>query len=96
MDNTESDNGVHYIPEDIAVGEFVAFVSVTDNDETEAGKNLKTELEENEDFELVTVDLKANRYLIKTRQLLDRERIESYQLSIKSQDNGYTKRYSFL
>ena len=93
MDDTQGDaDGVHYISEDIAVGEFVAFVSVTDNDANEKGKELKTELDQNEDFELVTVDLKNNRYLLKTKKTLDRERIESYQLSIKSIDNGSSKK----
>ena len=89
----EAVDDVYYIPEDIAVGEFLAFVSVTDDDANEDGKALKTELLENDDFELVSVDEKSNRYMLKTKKMLDRERISSYNLAIKSIDNGNPKRY---
>lgn len=82
---------VHYVSEDIAVGEFLAFVSVIDNDANEIGKELKTELEGSEDFELVAVDKKNNRYILQTRNRLDRERIETYDLVIRSEDNGAKK-----
>ena len=75
---------------------FSAFVSVTDKDAIEKGRNLKTELEPTEDFELVTVDEKNNRYILKTKKLLDRERIETYQLTIKSVDNGSRKRNGII
>ena len=75
---------------------ILAFVSVTDKDAIEKGRNLKTELEPTEDFELVTVDEKNNRYILKTKKLLDRERIETYQLTIKSVDNGSRKRNGII
>ena len=71
-------------------------MSVTDKDAIEKGRNLKTELEPTEDFELVTVDEKNNRYILKTKKLLDRERIETYQLTIKSVDNGSRKRHGII
>ena len=90
--DSENQQSVHYIQEDIAVGEFLAFVSVTDNDANEAGNELQTELEGSDDFELVTVDKKNNRYILQTRKMLDRERIETYDLTIRSVDNGKTQR----
>merc|ERR1712021_251022 len=35
--DNENQQNVHFISEDIAIGEFLAFVSVTDNDANEAG-----------------------------------------------------------
>ena len=65
----------------------MAFVSVTDRDRGEAGR-VKTTLEDSEDFLLETVDANENRYMLKTKKPLDRERIDRYSLVIIARDNG--------
>ena len=84
----DNENGrIPSISEDAAVGSFVAFVSVTDSDRGEAGR-VETFLQETDDFALETVDAEANRYMLKTKNALDRERIERYSLTIVARDGG--------
>ena len=75
------------ISEDAVIGSFVAFVSVTDKDIGQAGV-VHTVLEYSDDFELQTVDSVSNRYMLKTKSLLDRERIGKYSLKITAVDEG--------
>ena len=75
------------LSEDVLVGSFVAFVSVTDSDLGESGR-VTTLLEENPDFELEAVDGGTSRFILKTKSPLDRERSAAYDLIVRSRDHG--------
>ena len=75
------------ISEDIQIGAFVAFVSVSDSDLGPAGEISSFELD-NEDFGLEVIDEPSNRYIIKTIRSLDRERIGQYNLELRARDSG--------
>ena len=75
------------ISEDAQIGDFVAFVSVTDEDKGKAGE-LTANLVETPGFELTPIDLDQNRYIIRTKNELDRERVSRYDLVIEAADSG--------
>ena len=77
------------LPEDIAVGSFAAFVSISDADLGPAGE-IDAYLDSNDDsdFALEIVDQESHRYIIKTIQPLDRERISEYTLTLRARDHG--------
>ena len=75
------------ISEDIQIGAFVAFVSVSDSDLGPAGEISSFELD-SEDFGLEVIDEPSNRYIIKTIRALDRERIGQYNLELRARDAG--------
>ena len=75
------------ISEDAQIGDFVAFVSVTDQDKGKAGE-LTAHLVETPGFELTPIDLDQNRYIIRTKSQLDRERVSRYDLVIEAADSG--------
>ena len=75
------------ITENIQVGSFVAFVSVTDRDNQ--NERLETTLiDPAGGFELQTVDADSNRFILRTAGKLDRERVSSYDLTIVATDSG--------
>ena len=74
------------VSESAQLRDFVAFVSVTDADKGAAGE-LTAHLVENNDFELETIDKDANRYILRTKSLLDRERVSHCDLVIEASDN---------
>lgn len=75
------------VSESAQIGDFVAFVSVTDDDKGAAGE-LTAHLIENPDFELDTIDKNSNRYILRTKTILDRERVSQYDLVIEAADSG--------
>ena len=75
------------IAEDVEIGSFVAFVSVSDSDLGPAGE-VEAFLVENEDFGLEVIDRATHRYIIKTLRKLDRERISDYTLTLNARDHG--------
>ena len=82
-----SDSPDHELSENVEIGSFVAFVSVSDSDLGESGR-VDTQLEENPDFELEPVGAGSNRFILKTKAPLDRERTSSYDLTVRSRDHG--------
>ena len=82
-----SDSPHQSLSEDVKIGSFVAFVSVTDDDLGESGR-VTTVLDENDDFELETVDVATNRFILKTKSALDRERRGLYDLIVRARDHG--------
>ena len=75
------------LPEDVAIGSFAAFVSITDADLGPAGQ-LEAHLDGESDFALEIVDPESHRYIIKTVRPLDRERISEYTLTLRARDHG--------
>ena len=81
------DNTKNEIMENIEIGSFVAFVSVTDQDNQ--NERLATKLlDPAGGFELHTVDADSNRFILRTSGELDRERVSSYELTIVATDSG--------
>jgi hypothetical protein len=81
------------ISESAQIGSFVAFVSVTDQDDSanQNSRPIRTELiDQSKTFELEIVDRDSNRFILRTNQKLDRERISSYQISIIAYDHSAT------
>ena len=77
------------LPEDLAVGSFAAFVSISDADLGPAGE-IEAHLDTtgDSDFALEVVDEASHRYIIKTTGPLDRERISEYTLTLRARDHG--------
>jgi len=79
------------VAENIQIGSFVAFVSVSDSDDSSTNQNrrpIKTELIDGKGgFKLEVVDEDSNRFIIRTASELDRERIPEYQLIIRATDS---------
>ena len=76
------------ISENIEIGAFVAFVSVTDRDNQ--NERLDTKLiDAAGGFELHTVDADSNRFILRTAAALDRERVSSYEVTIVATDSGH-------
>ncbi|XP_076808174.1 protocadherin-11 X-linked-like [Clavelina lepadiformis] len=84
-EGTESDPVL--IRENTAVGTFVAFVTVTDRDTGKNG-NVSCRLLEPTSFEMQRVDQKDNRYLLKTKNELDRETQRIHTVEIQAWDFG--------
>ena len=77
------------VAENIQIGSFVAFVSVSDSDDSSSNRRpIRTELiDAKGGFRLDVVDEDSNRFIIRTASELDRERIPEYQLIIRATDS---------
>ncbi|XP_076819601.1 protocadherin-9-like [Clavelina lepadiformis] len=75
------------IRENTAIGTLVAFVMVTDHDTGKNG-NVSCRLLEPTSFEMQRVDQKDNRYLLKTKNELDRETQRIHTVEIQAWDFG--------
>ena len=76
------------VAENIQIGSFVAFVSVSDSDDSSSSRPIRTELIDGKGgFRLDVVDADSNRFIIRTASQLDRERIPEYQLIIRATDS---------
>ena len=84
--NTFRADKIAMVPENAAVGEFVAYVSVTDTDGGQGGIAYCTLAEHSGEFILTTT--KNSQYSIVTAVVLDRERIALYVLTIHCVDQG--------
>nr|CAB3264690.1 protocadherin-11 X-linked [Phallusia mammillata] len=75
------------IKEDIANETYIAFVTVTDRD---TGKNGRVvcHIKQPSSFELKDLDQDQNRYLIRTKNLLDRETERYHKIEIVATDEG--------
>ncbi|CAG5110053.1 Oidioi.mRNA.OKI2018_I69.chr2.g4502.t1.cds [Oikopleura dioica] len=74
------------MPEDAKIGDFVALINVQDKD----NDDVHLEVQNSSDFELESNS--KNRYLLKTKSFLDRERIDEYNLKLIARDSGFPAR----
>ncbi|CBY10660.1 unnamed protein product [Oikopleura dioica] len=74
------------IAEDADLGAYIALVNVQDDDNDE----IHLEIQNSSDFELENNS--RNRYILKTKSYLDRERIKNYNLKLIARDSGFPVR----
>ncbi|CBY34844.1 unnamed protein product [Oikopleura dioica] len=87
IDVTFVDGGRAAVSEDLPVGSFVAYVSVTDDDLGPAGE-VSLVLEGSNHFKLVSVEGTSDRFMLTVAAPLDREIKEEYVLTLIARDNG--------
>lgn len=82
----EDDKIVATVSEDAELGRYLGFVTITDGDKGINGSVSSTML--SKEFKLEKMPGVGDRYMLKTQQELDREKVDSYELLIEAKDLG--------